>query len=117
MDLTGRTRNPLRYGLQRRRRRRSGAAVRLLFIVVLAALLVLALPRVVRVLARAAEPPVAVTVTVAPGDSLWTIAERHAEPGEDIRRVVHRIRRHNGLDGGLVHPGMVLQVPPPPGLF
>jgi nucleoid-associated protein YgaU len=46
-------------------------------------------------------------VVVAPGDTLWSIAERVA-PQRDPRTVVTRIRELNGLGSGDVHAGQTL---------
>lgn len=50
------------------------------------------------------------TVTVAPGDSLWSIAERIA-PAADPRDVVDAIARLNALDGGAIVAGQSLAIP------
>ena len=50
---------------------------------------------------------------VAAGDTLWDIAAAHTAPGEDVRRVVFEIKQINGLDGSVILPGQVLQVPIP----
>jgi LysM repeat protein len=49
---------------------------------------------------------------VVAGDTLWEIAAVHTPPGEDVRRTVSDIRRANGLEGSIIYPGQVLQVPP-----
>lgn len=51
------------------------------------------------------------SVTVASGETLWEIAGRHTEPQEDIREVMHRISKANGLKSKYVYPGQVLKVP------
>ena len=48
-------------------------------------------------------------VVVAPGETLWTIAERVA-PGRDPRSVVDQIRRINDLPGGAVQAGQTLRL-------
>jgi nucleoid-associated protein YgaU len=48
---------------------------------------------------------------VVAGDTLWDIAAAHTAPGEDVRHTVADIRRANGLQGSLIYPGQVLQVP------
>jgi nucleoid-associated protein YgaU len=53
------------------------------------------------------------THLVETGDTLWDIAAEHTAPGEDVRRVVYEIQRLNGLDGSVILPGRVLQVPLP----
>jgi nucleoid-associated protein YgaU len=50
------------------------------------------------------------SVTVEPGDTLWSIAESVAA-GDDVRAVVDRIQELNGLDGSGLVPGQVLQLP------
>ncbi|PRX46445.1 LysM domain-containing protein [Prauserella shujinwangii] len=52
-------------------------------------------------------------VTVAPGDTLWDVAARHA-PGSDPEAVVQRIEALNGLSGPDVSPGVPLLVPHQP---
>jgi hypothetical protein len=60
---------------------------------------------------RATDPPgPARTAVVLPGDTLWSIAERHA-PGHDPVAAVEEIRRLNGLDGYIVHAGQRVAVP------
>lgn len=51
-----------------------------------------------------------VTVVVAPGDSLWAIAEEVA-PQADPRDVVDAIVRLNALGGVTVEPGQELAIP------
>ncbi|MCB2224017.1 MAG: LysM peptidoglycan-binding domain-containing protein [Actinobacteria bacterium] len=53
------------------------------------------------------------TYLVVGGDTLWDIAAAHTTPGEDVRRVVYEIQRLNDLDGSVIQPGQVLQVPLP----
>ncbi len=62
------------------------------------------------VLLSSGGPEVVGTVTVAPGDTLWSIAE-HAEPGADVRAVVERIKDLNGLGGDSIQAGVALRVP------
>jgi LysM repeat protein len=51
-----------------------------------------------------------VSVTVQPGQSLWTIAAA-AAPGRDTRDVIAEIVQLNNLDAGRVMPGQELFVP------
>lgn len=70
--------------------------------------------------AAPATPPAAVVVgesaaypayTVAPGDTLWTIAQR-VNPKADPRATVMQLRVINGVGAGdVLQPGQVLQVP------
>jgi hypothetical protein len=48
---------------------------------------------------------------VAAGDTLWDIAARYAEPGDDIRKAVFTIRRANHLSGSIIVPGQELLIP------
>lgn len=84
--------------------------------VVVVAAVVLALGLGLIWLARASAPRVAPAasvprvVTVAPGDTLWSIAGRVA-PGTDPRAEVAALQRRNGLTGVELVPGQVLRVP------
>lgn len=51
------------------------------------------------------------SVTVAPGESLWTIAESVAADGQDVRIVVDQIMELNNLAAATVHAGQDLTVP------
>jgi LysM repeat protein len=48
---------------------------------------------------------------VQTGDTLWEIAADVTPDGEDIRRIVFEIRDANDLDGSIIFPGQVLQLP------
>jgi hypothetical protein len=62
--------------------------------------------------AAAPPDPVATTrVVVAPGDTLWTLAERHAPEGADPQAWAARVVADNGVDAGALVPGSVLIVP------
>jgi hypothetical protein len=50
------------------------------------------------------------TVTVGPGESLWSIAERIA-PQDDPRDVIGELERFNGLEDSAVTPGQTLAIP------
>lgn len=58
----------------------------------------------------AAAPPAPHVVTVAPGDTLWSIATRVA-PDTDPRAEVAALQQRNGLTGVDLTPGQVLRVP------
>jgi LysM repeat protein len=59
--------------------------------------------------AGAGTEPVRYTVTT--GDTLWEIATEQYPPSEDPRVTIEAIRRDNGLEGYLIHPGMHLELP------
>lgn len=52
----------------------------------------------------------AVEVTVAPGDTLWSIASA-TESGTDIQQLITQIGELNDLDSAQLTPGQVLFVP------
>jgi len=52
-----------------------------------------------------------VEVIVAPGESLWTLAQRVAHPGEDLRDVVREIQRLNQMESVDVRSGDALLLP------
>ncbi|MEV8220593.1 LysM peptidoglycan-binding domain-containing protein [Microbacterium sp. NPDC077391] len=50
------------------------------------------------------------TVTVLPGDTLWSIAAE-AAPGSDPREVIDAIRRLNNLPSGMIQAGASIAIP------
>ena len=53
-------------------------------------------------------------VTVAPGDTLWRIAERTTDGSEDLRQTIYVICRINDLNEAVyLTPGQQLMVPAP----
>jgi LysM domain len=58
----------------------------------------------------AAVPAASQTVTVTPGDTLWTIASRRY-PDADVRQKVFEIEQLNGLSGPTILAGQHLRVP------
>ena len=61
--------------------------------------------------ARGADPTGPTpTVVVQPGDTLWSVAERH-RPSRDPYAVIREIRRLNGLSSNIVHVGQELALP------
>lgn len=63
--------------------------------------------------AAASEPAVpdrTIVVEVAPGETLWELAERVA-PASPTQQVVDRIKELNGIQGITIHPGQPLIVP------
>lgn len=63
------------------------------------------------------EPQSPVEHVVAPGDSLWSIAQDHHRPGSDIDAEWRRLWQHNrdviGDDPDLILPGQRLRLPDP----
>jgi LysM repeat protein len=59
---------------------------------------------------RAAQPGEPAVAVVQPGDTLWSVAARHA-PSDDPYGVIEEIRRLNHLTGNTIHPGQELILP------
>ncbi|SET18543.1 LysM peptidoglycan-binding domain-containing protein [Geodermatophilus poikilotrophus] len=51
------------------------------------------------------------SVEVQPGDTVWSIAGEVAGDGQDVRVVVDAIEELNDLEGSVVVPGQVLELP------
>jgi len=80
--------------------------------IALAALgLMVALPTLSSMRLYAATTQRYVTVTVQPGDSLWSIAAAHARPDADVQESVDRISAANHLQSGAIQPGERLRIP------
>lgn len=84
------------------------------FLLAAAALLMLAgffnAPAVAVEMGEGIEPTAAVTYTVAPGDTLWSVAATVA-PAEDVREVVAGMVELNSLQSATIHAGERLFVP------
>jgi hypothetical protein len=66
------------------------------------------------VFAQANAPKVEmVTVTVAQGESLWSLAEELAPATQDPRDWIYEVSKLNGLESSDLTPGMTLTVPTP----
>ena len=52
-----------------------------------------------------------VYVTVGSGDSLWSIASRHADEGDDIGYLVFVLQNRNNLEDAIIRPGQQLIIP------
>lgn len=52
-----------------------------------------------------------VYVTVGSGDTLWSIASRHAESGDDIGFLVYVMKSRNNLENATIMPGQQLIIP------
>lgn len=73
--------------------------------------LVVALPTLSSTRLYAASVQRYVTVTVAPGDTLWSIAAAHSAQNSDLQEVVDRISDANHLHSGTIQPGERLRIP------
>ncbi len=51
------------------------------------------------------------THLIVSGDTLWSIAAEHTQPGEDVRTVVFDIKRMNSLEDSVIRAGDQLVVP------
>lgn len=60
---------------------------------------------------QAGGDPLTTVHRVVAGDTLWDIAVEHTSPDEDVRATIRAIKRLNELDGGIIHPGQILNVP------
>ena len=88
---------------------RRGRAVVLSFFVLMASL---ASAILLASASRADEPATgpAPSVVVQPHDTLWSIATR-TTPERDPYAAIAEIRKINGLEGYVVHPGQTLELP------
>jgi LysM repeat protein len=82
--------------------------------IALAALgLMVALPTLSSMRLYAATAQRYTSVTVHPGDTLWSIASSHTRPSSDVQEAVDRITAANHLRGGTLQPGEHLRIPSP----
>jgi len=51
------------------------------------------------------------TVTVQPGDTLWSIAAAHTSDTSDIQTSIDRISETNHLNASAIQPGQHLRIP------
>jgi LysM repeat protein len=59
-----------------------------------------------------AAPPISyTTVTVRPGDTIWSLAERRTAEGGDVQATVDQIVGANHLAGTALHVGQHLRIP------
>ncbi len=51
------------------------------------------------------------TVTVQPGDTLWSIASAHVDGAGDVQETIDRISETNHLSASTLQPGEHLRIP------
>jgi hypothetical protein len=73
--------------------------------------LMVALPALSNVRLYAAVVPHYATVTVQPGDTLWSIASAHAPASADIQEMIDQISAVNHLGAAPLLPGQRLRIP------
>jgi LysM repeat protein len=73
--------------------------------------LLVALPTLSSMRLYAATAERYATVTVHPGDTLWSIASSHTSTGNDVQETVDRIADANHLNTGTIQPGEHLRIP------
>jgi LysM repeat protein len=88
---------------------RRGRVVVLCFCLLLAGL-VAALASSASRAAQPGDPPEPEVAVVLPGDTLWSVAARHA-PSDDPYGMIEEIRRLNDLSGHTIQPGQELILP------
>jgi predicted Zn-dependent protease len=93
--------------------RRTGAKLTLMPVIALAGLSLLAgVPLFASLHAYAAPPQHFATVTVRPGDTLWSLAADRTPSGGSVDELIDRISATNGLrDGEALRPGQRLLIP------
>lgn len=61
------------------------------------------------------SPKQYVQVTVAYGDTVWSIASnfnhKYFEDTKDIRKIIHYINKENQIDSNIIYPGDVIIIP------
>lgn len=62
-------------------------------------------------MSEATTNQVSVIVEIVKGDTLWDIASNYNYYNEDIRKVVHRIKKFNQLDDSYLIAGQTLVIP------
>src|SRR5580692_6725024 len=73
--------------------------------------LMVALPTLSNVRLYAAGTQRYATVTVAPGDTLWSIAAAHGRANADIQETIDQITEANHLEIATIQPGEHLRIP------
>ncbi len=45
------------------------------------------------------------------GDSLWSIAAKHTDSNDDIRRTLSHIVKANNIQSSIIYPGQLIKIP------
>jgi len=82
---------------------------------ILALIIALSLSGIAQALDQAPQPHNTIIITVQPGDTLWEIAGRYMEDGQNIQEAMYIIRQTNPgkIPGGMVISGEKLIIPVP----
>jgi hypothetical protein len=96
--------------LARRRRRRTRAIERRILLVLVGAVVLLILLGNVVYGGSSGGRQV---ITVAPGDTVWSIVQAHYPEDADVRQRVDDVLSVNHLGGAALVPGQALTLPPP----
>ena len=51
------------------------------------------------------------SATVQPGDTLWSIAEKHMDDSKDIRKFIYEIKKLNNVSADTLTAGQKLMIP------
>jgi len=51
------------------------------------------------------------TIIVAPGDTLWSLIQKHYDYQGDIRRAIYEVKQINELQEAMIVPGQTLLIP------
>ncbi|WP_240419641.1 LysM peptidoglycan-binding domain-containing protein [Paenibacillus periandrae] len=55
--------------------------------------------------------PIEYTVEIVKGDTLWSIASKHAHKGQDVREYIYNLKKANGLKSSILQEGQTLRLP------
>lgn len=63
-------------------------------------------------MSRSAKETKNIVITVEAGESLWSIAGKYAQRGQDVRKLIYEIREANALGKEVaIYPGQKLKIP------
>lgn len=55
--------------------------------------------------------PIEYSVEIVNGDTLWSIASKHADKGQDVREYIYNLKKVNGLKSSILQEGQTLRLP------